>query len=263
MRQTIHRFTAAAVAIAGIAAGTVLAAQTQTQSTETKRFEVVAVDGNKVVVKDQNVTKEITVPPDFRLTVDGRPVTVAELKPGMTGTATITTTTTTTPVTVTEVRNGEVMQATGNSLMVRTPEGIKMFTPGDVQKRNVKIIKDGKPVDFSALHAGDRLSATIITEGPPQVMTERQVQAALSSPATAAAAATGAAAGKVAASAGAAANTATRAGAAPSAPATPAESSGARRLPKTASTVPLMALTGLVSLAVALILARARRGRAS
>jgi hypothetical protein len=43
-----------------------------------------------------------------------------------------------------------------------------MFTPGDVQKRNVTIMKDGKAVDFSSLHAGDRLSATNHHRGAPQ-----------------------------------------------------------------------------------------------
>ena len=84
-----------------------------TKSTEVRKFEVVSVDGNKVVVKGADGAKEITVPEDFRFTVDGKQVSVHELKPGMKGTATITTTTTVTPVKVTEVRNAEVMQVLG------------------------------------------------------------------------------------------------------------------------------------------------------
>src|SRR5262245_16536777 len=84
-------------------AGSTAAAQSQTKTTETRQFEVVSVDGNKVVVKGARGAQEITVPDDFRLTVDGKPVSVRDLKPGMKGTATITTTTTVTPVTVTEV----------------------------------------------------------------------------------------------------------------------------------------------------------------
>jgi hypothetical protein len=46
---------------------------------------------------------ELTVADDFRFIVNGQPMSVKELKPGMRGRATITTKTTVTPVTVTEV----------------------------------------------------------------------------------------------------------------------------------------------------------------
>ena len=180
MQQYLQRLgVVIAVALIAFTPG-IARAQQQTKSTEVRKFTVVAVDGNKVVVREGTSTRELTVPPDFRFTVEGKQVSVAELKPGMTGTATITTTTTVTPVTVTEVKNGEVVQASGNSILVKTENGYRMFSPGDVEKRGIKIIKDGKPVDFSGLRAGDRLSATIVTEKPPQVMTERQVQATLS-----------------------------------------------------------------------------------
>src|SRR5688572_27288124 len=181
MRRSVL-MAALGVCLSGV---TGVSAQTSSTSQEVKTFEVVSVDGNKVVVRGAQGTQEITVPPDFRLTVDGKPVTVQELKPGMKGTARITTTTTVTPVTVTEVRNGEVVQRSGGSIIVRGDKGIQMFTEGDVEKRGVKIIRDGKPIAFSELNAGDRLSATIITEKPPRVMTQRQVDAALSSPASA------------------------------------------------------------------------------
>ena len=115
----------------GLASGTVSAqAPTTSTSTQTRQFEIVSVDGNKVVVSGAEGYREITVADDFRLTVDGRAVGVRELKPGMKGTATITTTTTSTPVTVTQVRDGVVMQKTGNSIVVRTADGIKMFSEG-------------------------------------------------------------------------------------------------------------------------------------
>jgi hypothetical protein len=217
-------------------------AQQTTASTEVKQFEIVSVDGNRVVVKGDQGAREITVPDDFKLTVDGQPVSVRDLKPGMKGTATITTTTTSTPVHVTEVRNGEVMQKTGNSIIVRGPNGIQMFTQGDVAKRGVKIMKDGRPIDITELNQGDRLTATIVTEGPPKVMTERQVQANLSSPAAPAAQA------------------------APPAAATPPAGTAAtsgRRLPRTASALPVVGLLGAASLAVALILTARRRRRAT
>ena len=46
-------------------------------------------------------------------------LSVQELKPGMAGSATITTKTTVTPVTVTEVKNGTVMKNLGTVILYR------------------------------------------------------------------------------------------------------------------------------------------------
>ena len=154
----------------------------QTTTTETKKFEVIAVEGNELVVKLPEGTKELTVPEDFRFNVDGKSLSVHELKPGMTGTATITTRTTMVPVTVTEVKNGTVMKALGGtSIIVRDDDKhvIKMFSQADIDKRGVKIMRGGEPAQISDFRAGDKLSATIITSMPPKVLTEKQVQATL------------------------------------------------------------------------------------
>jgi len=154
----------------------------KTTTSEVRKFQVVSVDGNKVVVKGQRGSQELTVPDDFRFTINGKKVSVHELKPGMRGSARITTTTTTTPVYTTEVRNAEVVQASGSSIIVRGKKGFQMYTEGDVEKRGIKIYKNGRPVAFSDLHTGDKLTATIVTEGPPKVVTKRDVQARLASP---------------------------------------------------------------------------------
>ena len=52
------------------------------------------MDGNRLVVRLPEGTRELTVPDDFRFNVDGKMLSVQELKPGMAGTATITTKTT-------------------------------------------------------------------------------------------------------------------------------------------------------------------------
>ena len=225
MSRAVARLVLAAVAVVFAGAG-VTSAQT---TTETKTFEVIAVQGNDLVVKLPEGTKELTVPEDFRFTVDGQQLSVHDLKPGMKGTATVTTKTTLHPVTVTEVKNGTVRQVSGPTIIVQTAEGYKMFTEGDVDKRGVKIMRNGEPAQLSDFRAGDKLSATIITEMPPRVVTEKEVSATTAR----------------AESAPAKAHT-PAAAAAPAAAAEPADSG--KHLPKTASPLPLVGLVGLTSL---------------
>lgn len=242
MTRTLVRFVLGA-ALVGTTA-TVTLAQTTTQ---TKKFEVIAVDGNDLVVKLPEGTKELTVPEDFRFDVDGKSLSVHDLKPGMTGTATITTRTTMVPVTVTEVKNGTVMKALGGtSIIVRDDEKniIKMFSQADVDKRNIKIMRGGEPAQITDFREGDKISATIITSMPPKVLTEKEVQATL------------------ARSGGTGAAAAPRAAAAPTpSPAAPA-AEAPKTLPKTASSLPLVGLMGIASLVAGLGLT-ARRRRAT
>ena len=235
-------------------------AQTTTSS-ETKTFEVLAVTGNTLDVRLPEGTREITVPDDFRFTVDGQQLSVHQLKVGMKGTATITTRTTTTPVTVTEVRNGTVVVRSSAGIIVRTDDGVKSFTQGEVDKRGVKIVRDGQPVQVSQLREGDKLSAVIITSMPPKVMTEQEVNATLAT-----ARASGGSAAPAAASAAAPAS-ATRTPAPASSTAGAASTSGtaaspagsARTLPATASSWPLVGLASALSLAIGLGLTIRRR----
>jgi hypothetical protein len=213
-------------------------------------FEVVSVDGNKVVARNANGgAKEYTVPDDFRFNVGGKQLSVRELKPGMKGTATVTTTTTTVPVYVTDVRNGEVIKADGGTVIIRGDKGgYQMFNQGNADKRQVQIVREGKPVKISDLRVGDRLSATLVTEGTPQVMNEREVQATIAHSSTAPPA-SAKAAQESPASSSAASGTGEE-----------AASYAKPKLPPTASSLPLLGMIGMVSLAAAFIL-RFRRQR--
>ena len=230
-------------ALVCVAAATALA-QTTTSS-ETKNFQVLSVDGNRLVVRLPEGTRELSVPDDFRFNVDGKMLSVHQLKPGMAGSATITTRTAVTPVTVTEVKNGTVLQTAGNSIIVRTDEGIKMFTQADVDKRGVRIMREGKPAEITDFRANDRLSAIIITTMPPRVLTEKEVQATL--------------AGAPPPASAPLPSTSRQAAAAR--PRTAQATSGAAptHLPKTASSLPAVGLAGLVSLAAGLGLTLRRR----
>jgi len=224
---------------------------TSSTTTESRSFEIMSVDGNKVLYKGSDGSiKEVVVPPDFHLTVDGKSITAAELKPGMKGTAVITTKTTTRPVTVTEVKDGQVLAVSGNTIIVRTPEGNKKFTTKDVSDRNATIYKDGAPVELGQLRVGDKLSATIVTRHPPVVMTERQVKAAMSSPAEPA---------KM--SEAKSSEPAPAATQASSAPAAAPETKMAKKLPKTGSDLPLVALLGALFVTAGLGLSFERRRR--
>ena len=251
MTRAISRVVLAAAVVCVTAV--VARAQQTTTLTESKQFEILAVNGNELVVRLPEGTRELTVADDFRFNVDGQQMSVHQLKPGMKGTASVTTRTTVTPVTVTEVKNGTVMKAMGSSIIVRTDEGYKSFTQGDVDKRGVKIRKDGKPAEISDFHENDRLSATIITSKPPKVLTEKQVQASLAAGAAPAGAAPRSAAPAASAAparplpAGQAQGTAT------------ATAGTSKTLPKTASSWPLLALASILSIAMGLALTIRRR----
>jgi len=228
-------------------------APTTTTTTETKTFDVISVKGNTLVVKLPEGTRELTVPDDFRFTVDGQQMSVHELKAGMTGTANITTRTKVTPVTVTEVKNGQVVMASGSNIWVRTPDGqVRHFSQSDVDARGANLVREGKPAKLSDFREGDQLTATIVTTKPPRIVTEKEVQATLAQkPASPAAAATPAPAQ--------AASPAPRAAAPPAAPPSEPAPQVARALPKTAGMQPLIGVVGLASLLLGVALTIRRR----
>ena len=116
-------------------------------------------------------------------------------------------------------------------IIIKGPKGFQSFTQADVDNRQATILRDGQPIQISELRTGDRLTATIITQRPPQVLTDRQVKATISDVARMETPAAGAGGG--------------------AAPARAAVTSPARQLPKTASPVPLMGLIAGVAFFVA------------
>lgn len=225
----------------------VASAQQDTTKTEVKTFEVLAVSGNTVVARGPDGTKEYNLPKDFQMQMDGRPIAVSDLRPGMTVQATITTKTTTRPVTTTEIKNGEVMNVTAYSVIIKTDKGYQKFTPERLKSGDVMIYREGKEVHLSELKKGDMVSAMIVTLHPPTTVTEREIHAHAMAPKKVAPAPTVAAA---------------PATPAPVAEAAPAPAPAAE-LPKTASQLPGLAILGLLALVSAAALTAIRRSRAA
>jgi hypothetical protein len=246
MSTSMSRVVVAAAFVCVTAPG--VFGQETTSTDETKAFEVLSVEGDMLVVRLPEGTRELKVPADFRFMVNGQPLSVGELKAGMKGTARITTRTTVTPVTVTEVKSGTVVQKTADTFVVRIDGGdVKRFNIPELDRRNIQVMRDGRPAKPADLREGDKLSATIVTTRPPQVLTEREVQATLAE----------------ARPAPSAAPAPTPAPPAPAAAAVeqepvPAATSG-RTLPSTASSWPLVGLGGALMLALGLTLTARRR----
>ena len=161
----------------GLAFAGAAMAQTTT-NVDVRHFEVISVDGNTIVVRDERGTNELTVPPDFRFTVNGKKMSVSELKPGMKGTATVTTKTTVTPVFVTQVKDGVVLKAGPSTVEIRDDQGVRRrFTQDQLDQRGMQIIKDGTVIRVGQLREGDTFTAVLVTKAEPVVLTEKDVQA--------------------------------------------------------------------------------------
>jgi LPXTG-motif cell wall-anchored protein len=207
--------------------------------------EIVVISGNTVVIRDAQGTRKYTMLPESNLMVDGKEVTVRELKPGMR--------VTTAPpgpgetVVVTQVREGKVLEVSGTNLIVREGDtAVKRY----IVDPDFKFIVDGKEAPVTSLQPGMVLTTMIVTKASPT--TESAVAAADAAAAKADAAARRAANAK--ADADAAAKKAADARAR-------ADAAAARQLPKTASSMPLIGLLGLASLAAGLTVRAARRSR--
>jgi len=197
--------------------------------------EIVVISGNTVIIRDAQGAHKYTMLPESKLMVDGKDLTVRELKPGMRVTSAPTGPGE--PVVVTQVREGKVLEVSGNNLLVRDQEGVKRY----IVDPDFKVVVDGKESSVTSLRPGMVLSAMIVTKGNPTAETAMadDAKAARSTSETRRTTTTHQA------DAGTAAHRSTH------------------RLPKTASSLPLVGLLGLASLASGLTLRAARLSRTS
>jgi hypothetical protein len=147
----------------------------QQTKTEVRRGEVVYVSGNDLVVKTEDgQIKHVVVPEGATAVVDGKTLTVRDLKPGMKLTRTITTTET--PKTVTTVRtiSGTVWNTMGNNVILTLPSGEnKQYKVPEGTKFNVAGNPNATVFD---LRKGMKVSATVVTTTPEiEVSQQRSV----------------------------------------------------------------------------------------
>jgi hypothetical protein len=215
-------------------------ASAQSVSTDIREGEILWVQGNTIIVKGPGGVKKFEVDENVRFNLDGKEVSVHELKPGTKFTAVVQTTTTPIQEYATEVRQAEVISVMGSTIVVKTGKGeYKRFTADDLEGINITMLKDGKAITASDLKKGDRVTATIITPLPPSSVSETELAVALSSPPP------------------------PPAEAAPVAAAAPPAETRPATLPKTASPLPLVGIAGLIALALGASLTLRRRWMAS
>ncbi len=156
----------------------------QSTSIEIRSGEVLSVKGNTLIVRGPEGVKQIVVPDDFRFDLDGRKVSVHELKPGTKLTALIRTRETPIDMNTTEVKEAEVVHTVGNTVVVRMQDGeIKKFSPTTMKADDVMLFdRNGDPISAFDLKKGQKITATIVTKAPPTTMTARDVQVLAQNP---------------------------------------------------------------------------------
>lgn len=137
--------------------------------TSVKNAEIVYVEGNDLVLKVQNGRVEhVVVPSDEKFTIDGKEVTVSQLKPGTKLTQTITTTTTPHYVTTVRNLNGKVWHVNApGSVIVTLPDRTNVLYKVPA---HAKFNINGKEMTVFDLKKGMKFDATIVSEEPKNVM---------------------------------------------------------------------------------------------
>lgn len=220
-----------------------------TQTVVKKEVEIVWVSGNSVTFLMDGKVMQRDVPADFKVNVDGKDVPVSALTPGQKVQLEQTTTTRVIPSKdVTTIRNGVVVNVTGQTLIYREGNKQKKI----VVPTDFKFKVDGKLVGPEGLSEGMKLTATIVTESKGVTTSAKELKASSTAPkAPAPAAAPAAPAPAPVAAAPAPAPAAPAPVAAPAKP--------AKKLPKTGSPLPLAGLSGGLLFALGAGLSALRR----
>lgn len=163
-----------AVAVAQVKTQTTTTPGAPTVQTTVERGEVVSVSGNDLVVKMENgqIRNFLDVPETARVSVGGQQLSVHDLKPGMKLERTITTTNTPQLVSTVQTVKGKVWQVSPPSSVILTLED------GTNQRFKIpkgqKFTVNGQETDAFGLKKGMEVSATKIVTVPENVATRQQ-----------------------------------------------------------------------------------------
>jgi len=224
-------------------------------ATQVERAEVVYVAGNELVVRmESGEVRHLTVPDTAKAMVDGKELTIHDLKPGMKLQRTITTTSQARTVATVRTITGRVVEIFApNTVILAFPDGNKQYK---IPKDQIFMIDGEKKTAFD-LREGMLITANVVTETPETITGEQRVvtgtapappKAATPPPQPVLLIETPAPAPVPVAAAR------------PAAPPRAQEEPPAQ-LPKTASPVPMVGLIGLLALSASLVL-RVLRNRA-
>jgi len=143
-------------------------------TTEQLNGTVQYVEGNRLVVRMNNgAFRVFDVPASRKFRIDGRDLTVHELKPGTKLSATVITTTTPVTERTTTVGTGTVWWVSGKTVVITLPNGEnRTYTVTDDYKFN---IEGNKTATVSDLRKGMKISAERIVEEPRTEITSNTV----------------------------------------------------------------------------------------
>lgn len=140
------------------------------QTVNVERGEVIAVSGNDLIVRreDGELLDFPNVPDNKTVAVDGKQLTIHDLKPGMKLERTTVVTTTPRLVTTVKTVTGKVFHVTPPSSVILTLEN------GTNQSFKIpkgqKFMINGRETDAWGLKKGMKVSATAVTESPETVV---------------------------------------------------------------------------------------------
>jgi hypothetical protein len=146
---------------------------TPTIETSVRNAQVVYVEGNDLVLRlESGKLEHLNVPDSDRFTIDGKDVSVKDLKPGTRLTQTIKTTTTPRYVNTVRTIEGKVWHVNAPSkVIVSLPDGTNQYfnVPSDA-----KFIVNGREKSVFELRKVMRFNATIVTDETHNIVAQNK-----------------------------------------------------------------------------------------
>lgn len=182
MTRKILKLLPIVLALGLLAIPGVASAQEGLTTVEVKSGEVLWVNGNTLVARTADGVREFEVPDEVIFRMDGKELSVHDLKPGMRVAAMIKTVQT--PVTLyeTNVREATVVETVGTAVVLKMDDGsVKRFTVQDLRDMKIAATRDGKSITAYDLRKGDKLTANVYTP-TTATATQREIVAAAQQP---------------------------------------------------------------------------------